>query len=46
MTLVIACAIVASMGQTPAALADQSKLKADFNRAKGKVRIVMLVSPT
>lgn len=27
-------------------LADQAKLRADFNKAKGRVRVVMLVSPT
>jgi hypothetical protein len=27
-------------------IADQTQLRTDFNRAKGNVRVVMLVSPT
>jgi len=45
-TLLIGCALAATIGQTtPTKLPDQSKLKADFNRDKGKVRVVMIVSP-
>lgn len=38
-------ALIAAMA-VGAGLPDQSQLKADFNKAKGQVRIVMLVSPT
>ena len=45
-TLLIGCALATTIGQTtPTKLPDQSKLKADFNRDKGKVRVVMIVSP-
>lgn len=33
---------LASSGTLP----EQSQLKADFNKAKGRVRVVMLLSPT
>ena len=39
--------LVVSLAMTmQGGLPDQVRLKADFNKSKGKVRVVMLVSPT
>jgi hypothetical protein len=52
MSLIAALALLGMSAQEPAAqavpkgLADASKLKADFNAAKGRVRLLFIFSPS